>query len=73
MLRRVFVFLGQTATFENMYTYFAISAAGILVMATIVAVCCIYKQGILLLNTYISNLVGTKCFCDNRHLVRRVL
>ena len=42
--------LGQTATFENMYIYFVISAGGILViMSTIVVVGCIYKQGILLL------------------------
>jgi hypothetical protein len=52
MLRRFLVFLGQTATFENMYIYFAISAAGIIVvMATIVVVGCIYKKGILSLNT----------------------
>ena len=50
MLRRFLVFLGQTATFDNMYIYFAISTGGILVvMATIVVVGCIYKQGILLL------------------------
>jgi len=52
MLRRFLVFLGQTTTFEIMYIYFAISATGILVvMATIVVVGCIYKQGILLLKT----------------------
>jgi hypothetical protein len=50
MLRRFLVFLGQTATFDNIYIYFAISTSGILVvMATIVIVGCIYKQGILLL------------------------
>jgi len=52
MLRRFLVFLGQTAIFENMYIYFAISAGGILVvMATIVVVGCIYRQGILLIKT----------------------
>jgi hypothetical protein len=52
MLRRFLVFVGQRTTFDNMYIYFAISAAGILVvMATIVVVGCTYKQGILLLKT----------------------
>ena len=50
MLRRFLVFLGQTATFDNMYIYFAISTGGILVvMATIVVVGCIYRQGKVLL------------------------
>ena len=52
MLRRTLLFLGQATTFEYMYIYVAISAGGILVvMATIVVVGCIYKQGILLLKT----------------------
>ena len=52
MFRRTLLFLGQATTFEYMYIYVAISAGGILVvMATIVVVGCIYKQGILLLKT----------------------
>ena len=52
MLRRLFLFLAQATTSEYMYIYVAISAGGILVvMATIVVVGCIYKQGILLLKT----------------------
>ena len=52
MLRRTILFLGQATAFEYMYIYVAISAGGILVvMATMVVVGCIYKQGILLLKT----------------------
>ena len=52
MLRHTPLFLGQATTFEYIYIYVAIYASGILVvMATIVAVGCIYKQGILLLKT----------------------
>ena len=70
MLRRTLLFLGQATTFEYMYIYVAISAGGILVvMATIVAVGCTYKQGMVLLKTYISTLMGTTCVCNNLHLV----
>ena len=50
MLRRLFLFLAQATTSEYMYIYVAISAGGILVvMATIVVVGCIYRQGKVLL------------------------
>jgi hypothetical protein len=50
MLRRTLLFLGQATTFDYMYIYVAISAGGILVvMATIVVVGCIYRQGKVLL------------------------
>jgi hypothetical protein len=45
-----FLFLGQATTFDYMYIYVAISAGGILVvMATIVVLGCIYRQGKVLL------------------------
>ena len=50
MLRRTLLFLGQATTFDYMYIYVTISAGGILVvMATIVVVGCIYRQGKVLL------------------------